>query len=487
MFCIPSHTSNSARSSPIAPPRACTDQAEVGKAINGPDILSFTRLRGGADDSPCPSPQRAPDGGEDELRAQRRAGALYLIQNRHDGGSSPAPVISPNSRVIAAAEHSPPLVKTEAYDQLFDESQFAQHCSIKPGFADMFTGGYPEYCSWWADGRPLPPPALGQQSSSEVVTMHQRSSGLTTSLAHANAGSASAATVFTNAPQAPTVSAARATHDLAETSGDSEAQPHKMQRVTERLADWSRYERATVPKPHPACDSDAQPPDQPQPQEPRQPQQKSVRTSVLRYSPMQATPDAASLRPLSCDSLVRMALGQYAVGRHPTPNLYTAKGNPRAMNTANGVMARAENFVQRETDPNRVGAQKHATARAQDIITIAVSSHGTRATVDKLVSVLMERGHPMDDDGDSDSQVPAGSRSHHARKRTRTRTCTHAGARDHRHRSPHARTPHCQRTPQPASSQPTQWTDSTVNTPPERPRHREQVRTRYQPASYPTA
>lgn len=117
-----------------------------------------------------------------------------------------------------------------------------------------------------------------------------------------------------------------------------------------------------------------------------------------RFEPFECTRDADELRKWSVRDLVREALRLYGLGRHPAPNVWTPKGNLRAKETPNGVIARCEGFIGRETDGGRVRAKSQHTARAQDIMTIAVEMHGHRLVVRMLMEVLIANGPPDSDD-----------------------------------------------------------------------------------------
>ena len=120
-------------------------------------------------------------------------------------------------------------------------------------------------------------------------------------------------------------------------------------------------------------------------------------TVPRRFEPFECTTDAAALRKWKVADLVREALRLYELGRHPTPNIWTAKGNMRAKDTPNGVIARCEGFTGRETDGGRVRAKSQHTARAQDIMTIAVEMHGYTLVVKTLMGILIANGPPKDD------------------------------------------------------------------------------------------
>jgi len=119
-----------------------------------------------------------------------------------------------------------------------------------------------------------------------------------------------------------------------------------------------------------------------------------------RFEPMECTKDAAVVCAWPVGHLVEEALRLYREGRHCTPNLYTKKGNLRAMSTANGAIARCEKFVERELDPDRVRARSQCTARAQDLLTIAAEQYGTPLVVQTLLGQLMGSGPPGEDSGD---------------------------------------------------------------------------------------
>ena len=116
-----------------------------------------------------------------------------------------------------------------------------------------------------------------------------------------------------------------------------------------------------------------------------------------RYEPMECT-NVEDLKDLTLAALIGRALWHYKRGHHPTPNMFTKKGNLRAMDTENGVVARGYKFVERETDPSRVRAKSESTAHAQDVMTHAIQVYGQQAVVRELIDVLIHAGADDDDE-----------------------------------------------------------------------------------------
>ena len=125
-----------------------------------------------------------------------------------------------------------------------------------------------------------------------------------------------------------------------------------------------------------------------------------------RFEPWEATPDAEALRQLTVGQLANMAMQLYAEGRHDTPNMFTKAGNLRALNTANGVYARARKFIERETEADRVRARRRQVARAQDIVAIMVEVHGLPATIQQLVYILTDEAVVGEAQADADGGGP---------------------------------------------------------------------------------
>lgn len=116
-----------------------------------------------------------------------------------------------------------------------------------------------------------------------------------------------------------------------------------------------------------------------------------------RYEPGECT-NEADLEGLTLAELINRALWHYDRGRHPTPSMFTKKGNLRAMDTSNGVRARGLKFVERETDPSRVRAKSESTAHAQDVISFAIRTFGQAEVVAQLVEALISAGPPDDEE-----------------------------------------------------------------------------------------
>lgn len=116
-----------------------------------------------------------------------------------------------------------------------------------------------------------------------------------------------------------------------------------------------------------------------------------------RFEPDECT-NEEDLVGLTLEELINRALWHYDRGRHPTPNMFTKKGNLRAMDTPNGVQARGLKFVERETDPSRVRAKSESTAHAQDVMSFAIRTFGQAEVVARLVETLIAVGPPDDED-----------------------------------------------------------------------------------------
>ena len=86
----------------------------------------------------------------------------------------------------------------------------------------------------------------------------------------------------------------------------------------------------------------------------------------------------------------------------PLPNIYTKKGNMRALHTTHGVFSKITNFLEAETDPNRVPPRCYYRARGQDILTLAREQFGDGATVDTMFAILKERKEASLEDSDPD-------------------------------------------------------------------------------------
>ena len=168
------------------------------------------------------------------------------------------------------------------------------------------------------------------------------------------------------------------------------------------------------------------------------PDDASQATAVERHAPGSQTPDEALLRNQPVAQLVIRALDLFRDGRHPVPNVWTKAGNLRAMNTPNGVMGRCQKFITRESDPERVWPRSQWTARAQDIVGIAVEVHGYHAVVDTLATCLISEGVAEAVDYDTVQAGSSSTTAHSALTRALSPSHHRAGART---RTPHTRTP----------------------------------------------
>ena len=119
-----------------------------------------------------------------------------------------------------------------------------------------------------------------------------------------------------------------------------------------------------------------------------------------RYEPGEATPDWDELVDQTVGALVGGAVQLYRDGEHDLPNMYTRAGNLRALDTANGVYARAHKFLIRETEPGRVRARRWQVARAQDMLIIATGRHGAAAVEQQMIYILTGQELANDDAGE---------------------------------------------------------------------------------------
>jgi len=85
--------------------------------------------------------------------------------------------------------------------------------------------------------------------------------------------------------------------------------------------------------------------------------------------------------------------------KDPLPNIFTDKGNLRALHTTHGVFSKITNFLRGEIDPNRVPPRCYYRARAQDVLTLAHEQFGEGTTVDTMFAIMKER---KEDESDSD-------------------------------------------------------------------------------------
>jgi len=133
----------------------------------------------------------------------------------------------------------------------------------------------------------------------------------------------------------------------------------------------------------------------------------SLDAAEHRYAPMElSAQEEPQLRATHLDALVDTALSLFetrdgAFGPQDTPSAFTKNNNPRAMHTANGVLARARAFTAAHISPTRVRARNRFVAMAQDRLTIAVEEHGIDAVIARLAQILVARG-PPDSDEDED-------------------------------------------------------------------------------------
>ena len=112
-----------------------------------------------------------------------------------------------------------------------------------------------------------------------------------------------------------------------------------------------------------------------------------MRAPFARFSPMQATDHEMQdlVMGMTLTEKVKRALSLYARGGHPVPNVRTKKAKFVKANVDELVL----HFLDRETDPCRIGARKVHTAMAQDTMVIAVNKHGKHQARDALVYELI--------------------------------------------------------------------------------------------------
>ena len=98
--------------------------------------------------------------------------------------------------------------------------------------------------------------------------------------------------------------------------------------------------------------------------------------------------------------LIAVAFRMYDhCAKDPLPNIFTDKGNLRALHTTHGVFSKITNFLRGEVNPNRVPPHCYYRARAQDVLTLAYEQFGEGTTVDTMFAILKER---KEDESDPD-------------------------------------------------------------------------------------